>query len=43
MTFDPSLHDEPPDTRHDAPTKRGIEGFFGDEAASSSGPWVSSR
>ncbi len=37
MTFDPFL-DEPPDTRHDAPTKRAIEGFFADEAASSDGP-----
>ncbi|MDI1477982.1 hypothetical protein [Polyangium sp. y55x31] len=38
MTFDPFLHDEPPDTRHDAPTKRAMEGLFADEVASSDGP-----
>ncbi|MDI1447404.1 hypothetical protein [Polyangium sp. 6x1] len=38
MTFDPFLHDEPPDTRHDAPTRRAMEGLFVDEVASSDGP-----
>ncbi|MDC0739964.1 hypothetical protein [Polyangium mundeleinium] len=38
MTIDPFLHDESPDTRHDAPTKRAMEGLFADEVASSDGP-----
>jgi len=38
MTFDPYPHDDAPDTRHDAPTRRAIEGLFADEVASSDGP-----
>lgn len=38
MTFDPFLHDDPPDTRHDAPTRRMMEGFLEDDVASSDGP-----